>query len=206
VNKLSWKHFGLVFTVICLLITGSVPFLLATNKTSDSKVAIGSVANLPALVKGAFLTNDAGRHVSVLHYTLHNSSEEPLQKFQVIVYIKDSYGQIKGGESWVDHSLVEAGEFKNLSNPLGHYVEADQNILVVLKAVSGVSMAWDAPAALSHAEVIAGRATAGPIPAITECPPNFCQTYVQVAREVCTNGVKSYSCDALKCTVTFTCN
>jgi hypothetical protein len=201
---------GRMWIAICLMAlflfaTTSVE-VLAGNNAADSRVSIAHVGNLPAIIPSAHVSTDAGRRVSVLHYTIRNSSEETYRKFQVVVYIEDANGQVKGGEVWVEHTSIVGGESQDFGMPLGHYLEAEDHVVVALKGIAGPSGAWDSPAVLRHSELVAGRAVASPAPDVGECNGNFCTTWVQAAREVCQNGVRQFSCGQMKCTVSFQCN
>ncbi len=189
-------------------------------------VQSASVQGVQVSISNVNLQSDYGRNVSQLNFQVTNESQTsfPVLRFAALYFSSD--GNALGADVFPGSGL-DPGGTQTISLPIARTFMVGERVIVTLAqastpssfiSVSGRNI--QLAASLNHTPIIVqGEVTPGALPSCANrnlalpgaagpeylCDPSFCAYCISLARETCTQGVKTYNCTIQTCSCSFTC-
>lgn len=164
--------------------------------------------------KASFET-DYGRGVSLVSFTVTNTSGKRVTNVHFALYVLDRFNGIARAQLWCAADKLQPGQVRQYSTDVPAAFSSDTNVLLTLRHVTIGGEQFDVPGRLvkralelkSLDESLSPELSAWTGPADPDyfCDPSFCQTCRLDAQEDCPNGIKSFSCSISKCECVYTC-
>lgn len=205
---------------IKVLIVASLSLIVVLAGASVGAVSIRTVtSDVPLQISEVSVSNDSGRGVSVLSYTLQNNHNDTLSSAEFRLLRYDRFGHLLGGEGWVIRLAgLERGQSTSLSLPLGHFLAPGQTgVLAVLAVKDSTSRIFVDSSAVHAAATSLVRSGTQPLllsqaaplrpeTSAATCPGDFCKTSLADATSACgSGGISSFSCSLSACSYSFSC-
>lgn len=212
----------IVFTAsLAVALSALVVAHVVANSNQDGKInkiqrriAVKTLASTRIPVSLTSATARRADNGTVLSYSVTNRANQRLTSLQVVAFIIGSNGAIKGGAGWtLDVDLAE-NSTEIFSSTLDNKVALGERLAVAVSKATGeftIFEAYDSEllnAVKSYTGVAASMSHAFKKVNYSSAllPPTFCQSGLTEAKNTCSCGVASYSCNESEQTYSFTCN
>lgn len=216
---------------ISILAATSLLLLSAWSALNVFHAATNASVQVPALViptetpvtlVSAVVESEEGRQLSVLHYSVKNTSNQTIKRFAVGAYLVSGQGQCLRGEGWTIKEDVRPNATKQLSITLRSYL--DQNGRLAVASLAAADQAVETKADLSElkkalkqiasndaivaSDFSAIPVTTKPAPAGDQCDAGFCTEARSNALSICLGEgcqLSTFSCNRNACSYSFGC-
>jgi hypothetical protein len=200
--RTSLNACSLLLAILCsiLLLMAS-----AASPVPGGRASALSQPGLPVEVANVSAHSNLVTKTVTLKYSVMNRSSNLVDDLSLVVALFDSTGgHLRGMQRTCQRVGLLAGESKDFSLQLSnlHYFPPTEQVRLVVAASGGKtgSQTWSIDAA--SAKLVQAMARGQSLPAGTllwgaqpnGCPADFCVKCKADAKELCTRGVKSYSC------------
>jgi hypothetical protein len=114
------------------------------SSASNIKLDVVPQPEVPLAITNLAISNDWGRQVSTLTYTIKNEARSHLQAVSVIVVLLNDRNEPLGGEVLREDLGLNSGEERRLQSSLTHYVDSGQVVRIAFTSYRTDAETWAA--------------------------------------------------------------
>lgn len=123
-----------IAVIVCALAIGLTCAGYAQERTSVESI---DIPELPISIGRATRANTDNK--TVLTYSLSNRSGGDVTKVNLVVFIVDPTGHIRGGEGWLQDANIPAGSTKDFLEIMKKQVAPDERLIMVAQQLTTAS-------------------------------------------------------------------
>jgi hypothetical protein len=197
----------------------------STLQSAVPQVQVAPNGAIPITISNANVVDDSGRQLSTIVYSVTNSANSELRELSIQLMFFDSSDNILGGEGYHTKVTLAPGQSTRLLLPLAHYIAMGDRATLVVSGAKSSTQSWRVDPRMTADALLkaAGRSprfspltplraeiqtldTSKVSPLNCCADGSWCDTERQLAQDACVRGLKSFSCNACTCSVSWTCN